>query len=223
MRKTHLFFIMAVLCVMTVLPAICSAGTSGIVPDSQESESQLGAGKDSNSQEDEQNETAKSMLPRLIQASRPAYPTEARVKGWEGRVILGITVSEAGSVAAVYVRSSSGYEILDNAAIEAAQKWRFMPVQKSGKPVSSYIAVPISFQLFTPTEIYEVQQKLNDLGFDSGEPDGTMNDRTKTAIMGFQRSKGLEPHGRLDQQTLEALGVVSGKAQSSQDQSTEKQ
>ncbi|HBS59535.1 MAG TPA: spore cortex-lytic enzyme, partial [Firmicutes bacterium] len=68
-----------------------------------------------------------------------------------------------------------------------------------------------------------VQQKLNDLGFDSGEPDGTMNDRTKTAIMGFQRSKGLEPHGRLDQQTLEALGVVSGKAQSSQDQSTEKQ
>ncbi|HBS59537.1 MAG TPA: hypothetical protein DEA44_09740, partial [Firmicutes bacterium] len=62
MRKTHLFFIMAVLCVMTVLPAICSAGTSGIVPDSQESESQLGAGKDSNSQEDEQNETAKSML-----------------------------------------------------------------------------------------------------------------------------------------------------------------
>lgn len=224
-RKTRLLLIMAVLCVITLLPSICNADTPGVVPDSKEFESQMGAGNERNSSGNEESKSAKSVPPRLIQASKSTYPTEARKKGWEGKVILRIIVSEDGSVVSVVVDSSSGFEILDNAAVEAVKTWRFMPPQKNGEAVPCGLIIPIRFELDNDTspsvEISEIQQKLNDLGFDSGEPDGTMNDRTKTAIMDFQRSKGLEPHGGLDQQTLEALGLGSSEEQPGKEQSGE--
>jgi len=47
-------------------------------------------------------------------------------------------------------------------------------------------------------EVQGLQQRLNWLGYDSGEADGHFNARTAAALAAFQRDHGLAPTGRLD-------------------------
>ncbi|MBN2838955.1 MAG: peptidoglycan-binding protein [Fusobacteriaceae bacterium] len=53
----------------------------------------------------------------------------------------------------------------------------------------------------------KIQNKLNELGYDCGEPDGKMGTGTKSAIIKFQEDKGLTPDGKVGAKTLEALGL----------------
>lgn len=53
----------------------------------------------------------------------------------------------------------------------------------------------------------KLQNKLNELGYDCGEPDGKMGAGTKSALMKFQEDKGLTPDGKVGTKTLEALGL----------------
>lgn len=46
------------------------------------------------------------------------YPARAREAGWEGRVPLRVTVSEAGVPVGVVITGSSGFPVLDEAALE---------------------------------------------------------------------------------------------------------
>jgi protein TonB len=88
----------------------------------------------------------------LTQASyreipRPHYPDSARREGKEGRVLLRVLIDEEGRTKAVEVNASSGHDMLDHAATEAIKKWRFVPARSGGKPVETWIKVPIDFQL----------------------------------------------------------------------------
>jgi peptidoglycan hydrolase-like protein with peptidoglycan-binding domain len=56
-------------------------------------------------------------------------------------------------------------------------------------------------------DIREVQKKLNEEGFRAGSVDGQWGPQTQAAIKNFQQSKGLEATGRLDEKTLDELGV----------------
>jgi protein TonB len=78
---------------------------------------------------------------------KPVYPYAARRRGLEGRVVLGVTVTSDGSAAAVEVVSSSGSALLDQAALQAVQGWRFIPAQRNGQAVSGRVQVPITFRL----------------------------------------------------------------------------
>jgi protein TonB len=58
----------------------------------------------------------------------PKYPREAREKGLTGRGIAEVKVDpRTGYVISVWMRKSSGYQTLDNAAMEAFRQWRFRP------------------------------------------------------------------------------------------------
>jgi len=59
----------------------------------------------------------------------------------------------------------------------------------------------------TPTQVREAQRKLNDMGFRAGQVDGVWGPQTQAALRNFQQSKGLETTGRLNQQTMKALGL----------------
>jgi len=88
----------------------------------------------------------------LTQASyretpRPHYPDNARREGKEGRVLLRVLIDEEGRTKAVEVNASSGHDMLDHAATEAIKKWRFVPARAGGKPVETWVKVPIDFQL----------------------------------------------------------------------------
>ena len=60
---------------------------------------------------------ADSLRRRLAELKR--YPSTARLNGWEGKVVLRAVIRADGHLSEVKVHRSSGYDVLDNAAIEA--------------------------------------------------------------------------------------------------------
>jgi protein TonB len=78
---------------------------------------------------------------------KPKYPGIATSRGWEGTVLLLVKVSAAGDSEEVTVQRSSGYDVLDEAAVEAVEKWKFIPAKRGETPVSSSVVVPINFVL----------------------------------------------------------------------------
>ena len=62
------------------------------------------------------------------------------------------------------------------------------------------------------SEIREVQMKLNQKGFNVGEPDGVMGPKTKDGLAQFQRQQGLQKSGDIDSQTADALGISSARS-----------
>src|SRR5262249_59493845 len=61
----------------------------------------------------------------------------------------------------------------------------------------------------TEEQIRQIQITLNEKGFNIGRPDGRLGPRTTRALTAFQRRQGLEVSGRLDSQTVAALGVAN--------------
>ena len=65
----------------------------------------------------------------------------------------------------------------------------------------------------SPGLVKQAQERLSSLGKDVGAPHGQMNSKTEQALSEFQKEKGLQPTGQLDQQTLAALDLnQSGSA-----------
>jgi len=84
---------------------------------------------------------------RLVSEVQPVYPREARSRGWEGGVVLGVSVGTDGSVTGVEVRSSSGRAVLDRAATAAALGARFLPAMSQGAPQPATVVVTVRFRL----------------------------------------------------------------------------
>ena len=57
-------------------------------------------------------------------------------------------------------------------------------------------------------ELTGIQHRLNNIGFACGQPDGTLNEATRQALMEFQFATGLEPTGEADPATVEKLAEV---------------
>jgi len=86
--------------------------------------------------------------PRLLPDSAPArYPDRARRRGLEGTVVLRLRVAADGTVERVEVATSSGHEILDRAAEEAAPKWRYEPALRDGVAIAYDVRQPVEFTL----------------------------------------------------------------------------
>jgi peptidoglycan hydrolase-like protein with peptidoglycan-binding domain len=62
--------------------------------------------------------------------------------------------------------------------------------------------------------VRQVQKILTDRGFRTGGVDGRMGPQTQAALVNFQRAEKLQPTGKLDRQTLAALGVKKTEASS---------
>ena len=77
----------------------------------------------------------------------PDYPTMSRRAGEEGRVVIKVLVSAEGLADEVQIEKSSGSDRLDNAALSAVKKWRFIPAKKNNQPLSAYVLVPMKFSL----------------------------------------------------------------------------
>ena len=71
----------------------------------------------------------------------PSYPPAARRRGIEGSVLLRVRFDAAGQPEDIAVAASSGSEMLDQAARDAVQRWRF----RGG--VSGTVDVPVAFRL----------------------------------------------------------------------------
>jgi protein TonB len=77
----------------------------------------------------------------------PAYPAVARRVGQQGKVVLRVLVNASGSPDRVEIRSSSGFDRLDDAALDTVKHWRFVPARQGDTPVAAWVLVPITFTL----------------------------------------------------------------------------
>lgn len=77
----------------------------------------------------------------------PKYPSAAKRRNIEGKVLLEVSVNPDGGAAKVTISRSSGFAILDNAALEAVKTWRFIPAKKAGKAVAALVIVPVEFKI----------------------------------------------------------------------------
>ena len=77
----------------------------------------------------------------------PPYPAVALSRGWHGKVSLRVRVSIEGLPEKIEVEHSSGHDILDEAAMEAVEKWKFVPAKRGATAIVSSVIVPINFRL----------------------------------------------------------------------------
>jgi peptidoglycan hydrolase-like protein with peptidoglycan-binding domain len=68
--------------------------------------------------------------------------------------------------------------------------------------------------------IRQVQEKLRELGFDAGPPNGDFGEKTQAALAQFQLSRTIPASGQLDDQTLAELGVARNAPQATADASS---
>jgi len=86
--------------------------------------------------------------PRLVHKVNPTYPFRAKRRGVEGKVIVRFLVDKQGRVSECSVVQAEPEGVFEESALKAVTKWRFKPGMKDKKPVSTWVQVPIRFELF---------------------------------------------------------------------------
>ena len=84
---------------------------------------------------------------RLVKSARPDYPKTARQQGWEGTVMLRMTIGTGGDVEDVTIKESSGFSELDESAAQSVKSWQFEPAKLGDDPISSAVDLPVRFDL----------------------------------------------------------------------------
>ncbi|MHB1685888.1 MAG: energy transducer TonB [Ignavibacteriaceae bacterium] len=83
--------------------------------------------------------------PQVISFVPPEYPESAKLSGLEGNVYVKIFVDKEGKpVKAVIIKSD--HDVFNQAAVDAAMKFKFSPALKDKKPVAVWVVVPFRFK-----------------------------------------------------------------------------
>ena len=82
-----------------------------------------------------------------LQNPAPAYPNLSRRLNEQGQVLLSVYVSEEGRATSLRIKKSSGFNRLDDAALEAVSRWRFVAAKQGERMVASWVQVPVKFVL----------------------------------------------------------------------------
>lgn len=90
---------------------------------------------------------APSILNRaeVVRAMREAYPPALRAEGIGGTVHVWFFIAEDGTVQDYRIRSGSGHDALDDAALEVAGVYRFSPALNRDERVAVWVELPITF------------------------------------------------------------------------------
>lgn len=83
--------------------------------------------------------------PQPKYSPKPGYPEKARIAEMEGQAIVEALVDVDGKVIDARLVKSSGFDILDQAAMNAARSWTFSPAEQRGKPVRVWVNIPFNF------------------------------------------------------------------------------
>jgi periplasmic protein TonB len=86
-----------------------------------------------------------SLWRRVAELKR--YPTSARLNGYEGRVVVRAVIKADGNLMDVQVHKSSGYELLDEAALEVVRKACPLHMRHELEVAHVVINLPIIYSL----------------------------------------------------------------------------
>lgn len=78
---------------------------------------------------------------------KPAYPVLSKRMGEQGKVVVRVLIGVDGTAQQAEIRTSSGYDRLDQAALTTVLKWRYVPGKRGGVAEAMWFNVPINFVL----------------------------------------------------------------------------
>jgi protein TonB len=84
---------------------------------------------------------------KTSQRVEPAYPPASRRQGEEGTVKLRILVDAGGRPKQVEIMNSSGFPRLDQAALEAVRRWRFVAATDGQRAIEAWTQIGVTFRL----------------------------------------------------------------------------
>jgi len=93
------------------------------------------------------NKGFKEILPVYKNTPAPVYPKFAKKRGYEGTTVIEVLIEIDGKVKDIKINKSAGYEILDNAAINAVKKWLFVPATIGDKKIEMWVKIPVKFEI----------------------------------------------------------------------------
>ena len=77
----------------------------------------------------------------------PAYPPLSKRMGEQGRVVIRALISAEGIAGQASVKTSSGYQRLDQTALRTVLQWRYVPGKRAGVPEAMWFNIPLDFVL----------------------------------------------------------------------------
>lgn len=82
-----------------------------------------------------------------LQNAKPAYPAHSRRLGEQGKVIVRVLIGVDGVARKAEIRTSSGFERLDQSALATVQRWRYVPGKRAGVVEAMWFSIPVNFVL----------------------------------------------------------------------------
>lgn len=82
-----------------------------------------------------------------LQNPKPAYPQLSKRLGEQGKVMVRVLIGADGVPQKAELRQSSGFDRLDQAALNTVLKWRYVPGKRGGVAEEMWVNVPINFVL----------------------------------------------------------------------------
>lgn len=89
----------------------------------------------------------KPIAAEYLNNPEPHYPLRARKKGLQGTVLLDVIINKDGNAKLVTLAKSSGYELLDQTALQTVMRWKFVPARIGNKTIEANVEVPITFRI----------------------------------------------------------------------------
>jgi periplasmic protein TonB len=77
----------------------------------------------------------------------PRYPPLSRRMGEQGTVVVRALIEVDGTASQASIKTSSGYERLDQTALQTVQNWRYVPGKRGGVPEAMWFNIPLNFVL----------------------------------------------------------------------------
>jgi protein TonB len=77
----------------------------------------------------------------------PVYPRLALRRGQQGEAVIQARVNPQGETERIKLVHSSGYQLLDESAINAVSGWAFAAAKRNGVAITAWIEVPVKFEI----------------------------------------------------------------------------
>lgn len=78
---------------------------------------------------------------------KPAYPAMSKRAGEQGLVLVRVLIGADGTAQKAEIKTSSGFDRLDRAALATVLQWRYVPGKRGGVAEAMWFNVPINFVL----------------------------------------------------------------------------
>lgn len=82
-----------------------------------------------------------------LQNPAPPYPPMSKRLNEQGKVLVRVLIGVDGMAQKADIKQSSGFDRLDQSALNTVLRWRYVPGKRAGVPETMWFNVPINFVL----------------------------------------------------------------------------